>query len=97
MRTSISLRVLAVALMACWFRVLATGQTTSATVTGEVSDPSGAAIPGATVVLENLETHVQSTDVTNSAGFYRATGRARQPTTSFRYPSWRDMGVGFLY
>jgi hypothetical protein len=54
--------------------VPAAGQTTSATVTGEVSDSSGAAIPGATVVVENLETHVQSTVVTNSAGFYRASG-----------------------
>lgn len=51
-----------------------TAQTTSATVTGAVSDPSGAAIPGASVVLENLQTHVQSMAQTNSAGFYRIAG-----------------------
>ena len=70
MKTGIVLRVLGFAVMACFFTVSAVGQTTSAAVAGTVSDPSGAAIPGASVVLENVLTHVQSTVVTNSVGFY---------------------------
>lgn len=62
--------VMAVALAA----MIAAGQTTSATVTGAVSDPTGAAISGASVALENLQTHVMSTMTTNSAGFYRISG-----------------------
>ena len=54
--------------------VYSIAQTTSATLTGAVSDPNGAAIPGASVVAENLQTHVQVSAVTNSAGFYRVLG-----------------------
>jgi hypothetical protein len=53
---------------------LAVAQSTSATVTGAVSDPNGAAISGASVILENLQTHLRSSLVTNSAGFYRVSG-----------------------
>jgi hypothetical protein len=49
-------------------------QTTSATVTGTVTDPSGAAIPGASVILENTQTHLQSKVNANSSGFYRVAG-----------------------
>ena len=49
-------------------------QTTSATVTGAITDPSGAAVPGVSVILENVQTHVQLKDETNSAGFYRIAG-----------------------
>ena len=51
----------------------AIGQST-ATITGSVSDPSGASVPGASVAIENLDTHVKSTVTTNSAGFYRVSG-----------------------
>jgi hypothetical protein len=52
----------------------ALGQTTSATVTGTVTDPSGAAIPSASVVIENIQTHIQSKVSANSSGFYRVAG-----------------------
>jgi len=51
-----------------------TAQTTTATITGSVSDSSGAAIAGASIIVENVETQVKSTAVTNSAGFYRVPG-----------------------
>jgi hypothetical protein len=58
--------------------VLGTGtaaaQTTTAAVTGMVTDQSGAAIAGASIVLENLQTHVELTAKTNSVGFYRVAG-----------------------
>jgi hypothetical protein len=52
----------------------AIGQTTSATVTGTVTDPNGAAIPSAAVLIENLQTHLQSKVLANSSGFYRVAG-----------------------
>lgn len=52
----------------------ASGQTISATVAGTVTDPSGAAIPGAPVAMENLQTHLRSEVQSNSAGFYRIAG-----------------------
>ena len=52
----------------------AVGQITSATLTGAITDPSGAAIPGASVVVENVQTHVKVPSITNSAGFYRVQG-----------------------
>lgn len=45
--------------------------TTSGDVAGVVSDPSGAAIPGATVTLTNNATSATKTTVTNSQGSYR--------------------------
>ena len=49
-------------------------QTTTATITGSVLDTTGAAIPGATVVLENTATQLQLRSVTTSRGFYRVPG-----------------------
>jgi hypothetical protein len=74
MRVRVLRNVFCLFFIACVVSALAFGQTTSATVTGAVSDPNGAAIPGASVVLENLETHLKSAVVSNSAGFYRISG-----------------------
>ncbi len=41
-----------------------------ATVTGTVTDPSGAAVPGARVTVTNTSTNTKSPGVTNSAGLY---------------------------
>ncbi len=38
---------------------------------GRVTDPSGAAVPGASVVVRNLATGVEQTSETNHAGLYR--------------------------
>jgi hypothetical protein len=46
------------------------GQTTFATITGTVTDPSGAAVPGATVVATHVETNSQTTTQTNDVGIY---------------------------
>ena len=40
-------------------------------ITGEVTDPSGAVVPGAQVVAHNLDTGVASPATTNSVGLYR--------------------------
>ena len=51
---------------------VATGaaQTVTGSVTGTVTDPSGAVIPGATVVAINMATSVQTAAKTNSGGVY---------------------------
>lgn len=46
------------------------GQEFRGTITGIVSDPSGAVIPGATVTVQNIETNVTSTATTNDEGAY---------------------------
>lgn len=43
---------------------------TSASISGTVTDPSGAVIAGATVTATNVATSVASTQATNSQGFY---------------------------
>jgi hypothetical protein len=65
-------RVLAIALLwvaACLMPCNA--QTTNATVSGQVTDPSGRAVSDATVVLTNLNTNAPYTTKTNDDGIYR--------------------------
>ncbi len=49
----------------------AIGQTVTGTVTGEVTDPSGAVVSGAKVVAHNLETGVDTSTTTNESGLFR--------------------------
>ena len=51
--------------------VTAFAQTSRGTVSGAVTDPTGAVISGANVVLINTATTVSRTTVANSEGFYR--------------------------
>lgn len=48
----------------------ATAQQTTGDVLGTVTDASGAVVPGATVVIENLGTHEKRTSQTSSSGEY---------------------------
>jgi hypothetical protein len=47
------------------------GQTPLATITGLVTDPTGAVVPGASVVAIDTETQSHTDTVTNSAGYYQ--------------------------
>lgn len=47
-------------------------QESRGTITGNVSDPNGAVIPGATVVVRNVDTNVSVTVKTNDEGNYTA-------------------------
>lgn len=49
---------------------LALGQTVTGSITGQVSDPSGALVTGATVTAENTATGVRTSAKTNSSGVY---------------------------
>jgi hypothetical protein len=60
---------LLVALLAM-FASLAPAQTITGSITGTVSDPSGASVPGGNVTATNTETNVRSTTTTNTDGIY---------------------------
>src|SRR6516165_3380592 len=46
------------------------GVNTKATLTGTVQDPSGALVPGATVVIKNIATGVTNETVSNGSGTF---------------------------
>ena len=50
----------------------AIGQLTTGTITGTVTDQSGAAVPGATVTLKNTDTGISRTTQTRENGKYEA-------------------------
>ncbi|HEU0172678.1 MAG TPA: TonB-dependent receptor [Blastocatellia bacterium] len=52
------------------------GQATSGVISGTLLDPQGAALPGATVKIKNLETGATREVKSDSSGFYRVTGLA---------------------
>ena len=52
--------------------ITAIGQLTTATITGTVTDQSGAAVPGATVTLKNTDTGISRTAQTAENGKYEA-------------------------
>ena len=52
--------------------ITAIGQLTTATITGTVTDQSGAAIPGVAVTIKNVETGISRSLVTNEVGRYDA-------------------------
>lgn len=66
MRSTVLLLLLLVGLLgALW------AQTTNATIVGDISDPSGAAIPSATVTVKHVGTGVTRSVVTDDRGGYR--------------------------
>jgi hypothetical protein len=46
------------------------GQEFRGSITGSITDPNGAAVPGATVIVKNLETNVSNSVTTNDDGSY---------------------------
>lgn len=64
--------LVAIGLFTAWVPARAMGQsTTSGDISGVISDPSGAAIPGATVTLTNADTGATKTTSTSPTGSYR--------------------------
>jgi hypothetical protein len=59
----------AVALLVCASPAIA--QTVTSSISGQITDPSGAVVPGAEVMAHNLETGVITRTTTNGDGFYR--------------------------
>ncbi|MGH9681264.1 MAG: carboxypeptidase regulatory-like domain-containing protein, partial [Candidatus Acidiferrales bacterium] len=75
-RNSKDLSVVAVTLISLfflvWFAPSANAQVTGATLSGTVTDSSGAAVPGAQISIKNTATGTERTLVSDSGGFYSA-------------------------
>src|SRR5436309_1903108 len=70
-KQNISMRtILALAVAALFFCAPLRSQTTFATITGTVVDPSGALIPKARITVTNLETNYKNTAESNESGTY---------------------------
>jgi hypothetical protein len=52
------------------FSRVAVGQSTFASITGTVTDSSGAAVPAAKIVVKNNATNIETTTTSNGAGIY---------------------------
>ena len=65
-------RILVAVLLALMPFTISWGQLTGGTISGAVSDSSGAVIPGATVVVRNVETGADRTITSDAAGRYSA-------------------------
>jgi hypothetical protein len=72
MRSSRLASLLAVGLLLVPALGLAQSQATTGVIEGTVSDPSGAPVPGATVVVKNTATNLERTLATDADGRFRA-------------------------
>ena len=61
---------LTVAVGLCAAPALAVAQAVSGTLLGNITDPSGAGVPGTTITATEVETNISRTAVTNEAGYY---------------------------
>ena len=57
-------------LLMCLLALTALGQTTNGSLTGTVTDPSGAVVAGATVKVTNAETGAERSAESNSQGVF---------------------------
>ncbi len=71
MRTNSFRTLVAYVVATLMFVAAGWGQTVTGTVTGTVTDQSGAVIPGATVLAHNMDTGVDSSASSDAAGVYR--------------------------
>ena len=46
-------------------------QVTAASLTGEITDSTGAAVPGAAITLKNTDTNLTETTISNDQGVYK--------------------------
>jgi hypothetical protein len=70
--TKFNMLPLAAPLLLLAFAGTLQAQVTAGAISGTVTDPTGAAIPGATVTVTNQDTGVSGTSTTDSSGFYSA-------------------------
>ena len=71
MKTSFLRMLASTALVTVIALTVTQAQTVTGTVTGIVTDKSGAVIPGATIAVHSVDTGVDSSATTDSAGLYR--------------------------
>ena len=93
------LLVAGILLVVTQFAPLLRGQLVSGSITGQVTDPSGAAVPNADVKVVNAQTNVELATKTNGAGYFNvpnltaATYRVDIAATGFKAISRSDVLV----
>jgi hypothetical protein len=70
MDTNVIRRCVAAALLLLLAFVAASAQESRGSIAGQVTDPAGAAVPGATVSVKNVDTNAEATATTNEEGAY---------------------------
>src|SRR5881398_2956759 len=70
MDTHVIRRSLAAALLLLVAFIGASAQEFRGSIIGQITDPNGAAVPGATVTIKNIETNAETTSTTNDEGAY---------------------------
>ena len=58
------------ALLLLFICIIGSAQEFRGSITGKVTDPNGAIIPGATVTIKNVDTNIQATANTTDQGSY---------------------------
>jgi hypothetical protein len=69
--TKLAIRLLLLAAVCLYVTPRLSGQAISGDITGVLLDPSGAAVPDATITVENIETGIKADTTTGSSGQYR--------------------------
>lgn len=97
LRTSSVLKAIVVPLLLLALSTFSPAQIKSSSITGSVTDPSGAVVPNATVVITNDETNVAVRVKTNTAGEYTApylgAGRYTVAITMDGFQTFRNTGI----
>lgn len=73
MRSSLRRHLSALTLLSSLFAALTFAQSDTASISGFVKDPSGSAVPNATVTVLNEATQIERKAVTNDSGYYVVT------------------------
>jgi len=96
---ALSTVVLSTLLLACGPRLAAQATASTASITGTVTDSSGAVVPGATVELENAATGQRYTATTSDAGTYTISNLTPGPgyTETVSHPGFETMVLRNLY
>jgi hypothetical protein len=72
-------------------------QSASGTISGTVTDPTGAVIPNASVILENLATGVKTNTISNGTGFFHfaavAPGTYNIVISASGFSPWSETGI----
>ena len=67
---SIRVKFLVYVLAALLVPIMGAAQSNRGRISGQVTDPTGATIPGASITIENVDTHVQRVLLSNGEGNY---------------------------
>ena len=78
--------VLAIGALSVIFAYSGVTQTTNGLITGTISDPTGAVVPGATITVTNLGIHLARSVTSDDRGYYAIIRSCHQPSTVLSWP-----------